>query len=280
MLSMTTAPLTLTTKAKLNLSLNITGKRADGYHLLHSIVAFCEVGDVLHIAPSDTLSLAVEGQFADGLSDGVNNLVMRAARLLRKKTGVRAGAQMVLEKYLPVAGGIGGGSGDAAAALKGLNQMWQCGLSDDELSALGATLGADLPVCLYGKACVMEGVGERVTPLALPEMYAVLVNPLIPLSTPEVFQGVRREEWTEPLHDNSEIASFTNDLQASAIRLCPEVSDILYALANTHGVLVTQMTGSGATCFGLYKTQAQAVENAAKMQIMFPDYWVAQGRLY
>ena len=269
------------TKAKLNLSLNMVGKRADGYHLLHSVVAFCEVGDTLSISPADTLSLTVDGPFAEGIGRPEDNLVMRAARLLQQASGIKGGAHITLTKQLPLASGIGSGSGDAATALLLLCDLWDIHFSPGELASLGAALGADVPVCLHGKACVMEGVGERITPLAepWPELYAVLVNPLIPLSTPEVFKGLSAEEWTTPLYDTLNVGRFTNDLQKSAIRLCPAIEPILAALAETQGLVAARLSGSGATCFGIYSTDIQAAHGAALMRAQFPYYWIAHGRL-
>jgi 4-diphosphocytidyl-2-C-methyl-D-erythritol kinase len=317
------------TKAKLNLSLQVVGKRADGYHLLHSIVAFCEVGDVLTATLADDLTLHLSGRFARALTVTEDNLVLRAASALREAMGVTRGARLELEKNLPVASGMGGGRGDAAATLHALNQLWECGLSDASLATLGATLGADVPVCVYGQTCLMEGVGEQITPMPdmLPPLYAVLVNPLMAVSTPAVFQGLQREEWSAPrfyrdsshnglqtsvfsasathvpqstlrcgsrnptfsLHSEkltTEPAAFSpldfsamrNDLQPSAIRLCPAIAEILAVLGESNA-LAARMSGSGATCFGLYASEAAAIMAASEMQASFPHYWVEWGAI-
>jgi 4-diphosphocytidyl-2-C-methyl-D-erythritol kinase len=274
-------PASLTTRAKLNLSLTITGKREDGYHLLQSLVAFCEVGDTITATPSPTLSLTVSGRFAASIPTDEGNLMVRAAHLLQSRTGTRHGAALHVEKHLPVASGIGGGSGDAAATLHLLNSLWGCGLSETALSDIAVSLGADVPVCVLGKACWMEGIGESITPLTLPlpPLHAVLVNPLILLSTPAVFQELRPNEWSGVYPHTLSFSTFHNDLTASAIRLCPAIGEILTALHQTQGVITAHMSGSGATCFGLYGSEAEATTARADLQRTFPHFWVASGRL-
>ncbi len=269
------------THAKLNLSLNVVGKRADGYHLLHSVVAFCDVGDEVAVARADTLSLAVGGRFGGSLADGQNNLVMRAASSLQRLSGVRAGARITLTKHLPVASGIGGGSGDAAAALVLLRALWNLDLSDAQLAATGAALGADIPVCLYGRACVMEGIGHHLTPLgeAFPELYAVLVNPLQELSTAAVFGGLQPGEWTSAPVTLTDWKEFRNDLTPSAMRLCPRIGEMVNVIARTPHCIAARLSGSGATCFGLYADPVSAKDAAALLQAAFPGYWVGAGRL-
>jgi 4-diphosphocytidyl-2-C-methyl-D-erythritol kinase len=272
---------TRTTRAKLNLSLTITGKRADGYHLLQSVVAFCEVGDVITASPAPALSLRVSGRFAESIQGNDNNLVFKAARLLQTYTNTAHGAALHLEKNLPIASGMGGGSGDAAATLRLLNQLWECGLSEPTLTTLATSLGADVPVCLYEKSCWMEGVGERITPLSfpLPSLYAVLINPLIPLPTPAVFTQLCADEWSGEQSRDISLNALHNDLTAAAIRICPAIGDILTALRYTQPISAG-MSGSGATCFGLYGTETEASAASASMQQMYPHYWVGYGRLH
>jgi 4-diphosphocytidyl-2-C-methyl-D-erythritol kinase len=272
----------LTTRAKLNLSLTITGKRTDGYHLLQSLVAFCEVGDVVTATPAPTLSLTVSGRFAEHIHADATNLVLRAAHLLQHHTGTSQGAALHVDKHLPVASGIGGGSGDAAATLHLLNQLWECDLSISDLATLAASLGSDVPVCIHANACWMEGIGERITPLTvpLPPLYAVLVNPLTPLSTPTVFAECRANEWSGEQPHEVSLTSLRNDLTAAAIRMCPEIGDILAALRHTPNALFAGMSGSGATCFALYESKKGAATTRMSLQHLFPSHWMAYGRLH
>jgi 4-diphosphocytidyl-2-C-methyl-D-erythritol kinase len=271
-----------TTQAKLNLSLNILGKRSDGYHNLHSVAAFCEVGDTLSVIPSDKLQLDISGVFADELSVH-DNLVMRAAQTLQRAAGTKKGAIIHLQKNLPVASGVGGGSGDAATTLKLLRELWSLEIDDAAMLVLAASLGSDVPVCFVGKACVMEGIGERIAPLQqpFPPFYAILVNPLISVATPQVFGAMHVSEMTD---EASFIPTFAveamhNDLQASATRLCPHIAEMIDALHATAGVITARMSGSGATCFGLYASasESRAAHNALMQH--FPHYFVASGAL-
>lgn len=281
---MNNAVLSCRTKAKINLSLNITGKRNDGYHLLHSVVAFCGSGDIIHIVPDDDLSVSIDGAYAEGL-DAQSNSMMQAALLLKQRSGCKAGARMLLDKRLPVASGIGGGSGDAAATLHLLNQYWQCGYDLTLLQQLALPLGADMPVCLYGKACIMEGIGEKITPVTWDKpLYVVLVNPCKPLHTKEVFSGVTSGNYTKNpcnyLTISTENVSFLhNDLQQAACLLCPEIEDILTFLSTTDYMLCTRMSGSGATCFAIYNNSNDAHTAMLVSQRQFPHYWHACGKL-
>jgi 4-diphosphocytidyl-2-C-methyl-D-erythritol kinase len=264
----------VTAPAKLNLTLHVVGRRADGYHLLDGLVAFADIGDVVEARPADRLSLEVTGPFA-GAIEG-ENLVLKAARLL----GEGRGAALRLEKHLPVASGIGGGSSDAAAALLALARLWDVPVS----ASLAARLGADVPVCLGRIPAWLGGVGERLDPApALPEAGLVLVNPLVPLPTPAVFEARRgafsspsrfSEAPSDPARLAALVAERRNDLTAAAIGLVPAIGDILAALADA---LVARMSGSGATCFGLYENVAAA--RAAAARVARPGWWVAAGRL-
>ena len=232
--------------AKVNLYLHVVGRRADGLHLLESLVAFAEAGDVLSAEPADALSLEVAGPFAGALAGEADNLVLRAARALAPGQCAR----LVLEKNLPVAAGLGGGSADAAAALRLLSRLW--GIEAD-LEALAAGLGADVPVCLAGETCFMAGIGERLTPLpAWPAPHLLLANPGAALPTPAVF-GARRGPFRESRpwpQTVGELAGCANDLTEAAISFAPEVGEVLDALAVLEGASFARMSGSGATCFG------------------------------
>ncbi len=174
--------------AKLNLYLHVTGKRADGYHLLDSLIAFADVHDTVSVAEAEALDLACDGPFAAGLPESGDNIVLAAARLLRESAGMRSGAQIRLTKRLPVASGIGGGSADAAAALRALDALWRCRASEEDLAALALAIGADVPVCLYGRAAFVGGIGEKIVAAPkLPACHLVLANPGVPLATAAVF---------------------------------------------------------------------------------------------
>ena len=257
--------------AKVNLYLHIVGRRADGLHLLESLVAFAEAGDVLSAEPADALSLEVAGPFAGALAGEADNLVLRAARALAPGQGAR----LVLEKNLPVAAGLGGGSADAAAALRLLSRLW--GIEAD-LEALAAGLGADVPVCLAGETCGMAGIGERLTPLpAWPVPHLLLANPGAALPTPAVFgarQGPFRESrpWPQTV---AELAGCANDLTEAAISFAPEVGEVLDALAALEGASFARMSGSGATCFAAFADPAARDRARKVLRERRPGWWIA-----
>jgi len=275
--------------AKLNLYLHVTGKRADGYHLLDSLVAFAGVHDTIVARESGDLTLALDGPFAAELSGESDNLVLRAAKLLRAHAGVTAGAAITLIKRLPVASGIGGGSADAAAALRALDALWRTGAGDQDLAALALELGADVPVCLFGRAAFVGGIGERiVTAPRLPPAWLVLANPRLPLSTAQVFaarQGVFSENarFADTAKDLAGLAlvlaARRNDLAAPAIMLCPEISRVIGALLRAGGCRLARMSGSGATCFGLFDDEPAARRAATDIAAAEPGWWVAAGEL-
>jgi 4-diphosphocytidyl-2-C-methyl-D-erythritol kinase len=265
--------------AKVNLALHVTGRRADGYHLLDSIVVFAGAGDRLSAAPAGALTLAVTGPRAAGLAAGEENLVMRAARLM---AGGR-GARMVLEKHLPVASGIGGGSADAAAALRALARLWGVGLPEPDAVL---ALGADVPVCLAGRPARMSGIGGALAPLPpLPPCWLVLANPGVAVPTGAVFGGLARRD-NPPLPplpaagfaDAAALAGWLgtarNDLEAPALAAAPEIGAVRDALAALPGVLLARMSGSGATCFGLVADEAAARAGAARLAAAHPGWWV------
>ena len=257
--------------AKVNLYLHIVGRRPDGLHLLESLAAFADAGDALYGEPADGLSLDVVGPFAGALVGETDNLVLRAARALAPGQGAR----LVLEKNLPVAAGLGGGSADAAAALRLLSRMW--GIETDP-GPLAAGLGADVPVCLAGATCGMAGIGERLTPLpAWPVPHLLLANPGVSLPTPAVF-GARRGPFREsrpwPL-SVSELAGCSNDLTEAAISLAPEVGEVLDALAALEGASFARMSGSGATCFAAFDDAAARDRAREALRERRPAWWVA-----
>jgi 4-diphosphocytidyl-2-C-methyl-D-erythritol kinase len=276
--------------AKLNLYLHVLGRRADGYHELDSLVAFAGIHDTVELRPAGELSLAVEGPMAGSLAgeDPASNLVARAAVLLAESLGRRPDVAIRLVKRLPVASGIGGGSADAAACLRALARLWGLDRDDPRLRATAPRLGADVPVCLEGRARYFGGIGDRLDPApALPPMAAVLVNPGTALATPAVF-AARRGPFSQPARfdraprDAAEFAELLagrrNDLTEAAVSLAPVVAEVLGALAATKGCLLARLSGSGATCFGLY-ADAGAAEAAVRALAARPGWWVRATRL-
>jgi 4-diphosphocytidyl-2-C-methyl-D-erythritol kinase len=291
--------LTEDARAKVNLTLRVNGRRVDGYHDLESVVAFCDCADRLTLTPGPELSLTMTGPLASACGETSDNLVLKAAQLLgRSVAGLKVGS-FALEKILPVAAGIGGGSADAAAALRLLARLNDLGLDDERLREVALATGADVPVCLASRACDMTGVGETLMWLSPPKMPCVLVNPCIPVATKDVFQalGLRRgellvgasdvvmqgsswpeeggslEEWVEAL------ASGSNDLEAPATKIQPVIGEVISALNATNGAWLARMSGSGATCFALYENTADAKRAAEKVQLDRPQWWVHAGVL-
>jgi 4-diphosphocytidyl-2-C-methyl-D-erythritol kinase len=271
-------------RAKLNLYLHLLGRRADGYHDIDSLVAFAAFADRLSFAPGTELRLDVDGAFAESLPRGDDNLVLRAASLLQRRYGVTRGASIRLEKRIPVAAGLGGGSADAAAALQGLMQLWQLRAHPDELAAIALELGADVPVCLIGRAAFVGGAGEKVEPIgSLPELGLVLINPRVPLSTKAVFMSREGQfslaaRWTEPVRETEQLVKLLaqrhNDLTRPALVMAPVIGDVLTALSAYPEVLLARMSGSGATCYGLTRTRAEAESAAEKLRTDRPGWWV------
>lgn len=271
--------------AKVNLYLHVLGKRPDGYHELQSFVAFADAGDMVGAAPADAWSLSIGGPFAGRLSDEPldGNLVLGAARRLMARTG--GAAAMTLTKNLPVAAGIGGGSADAAAALRCLHRLLG---ADPGGPAEWADLGADIPVCLLDRPALVQGMGERLTPLpAMPPLPAVLVNPGVPSATGPVFRALAGRfgaPAAEPLpgpaalSDARNLAAWLlrmrNDLTGPAIETVPVVADVLRSLEALPGVLLARMSGSGATCFGLFADLATAQKAAVRLTSERPGWWV------
>jgi 4-diphosphocytidyl-2-C-methyl-D-erythritol kinase len=262
--------------AKVNLCLHVTGRQPDGYHLLDSLVVFAGVGDRVTVAAADELTLAITGPQARHLPESDDNLVLRAARAF----GAGRGAMITLEKVLPVASGIGGGSADAAATLRALARLWGLPLPD------APPLGADVPVCLQGAPARMQGIGERVSalPHVLPPLWIVLANPMMAVPTPAVFAALASRE-NPPLpampacahaRDMAQwLAQTRNDLEAPAMHVAPIIAKVKAAIAATDHCLLARMSGSGATCFGLYASAEYAAAAARKLQQGAPAWWVA-----
>lgn len=261
--------------AKVNLWLNVVGRRADGYHLLESLVAFADLADTLEAAPSDRLTLAIDGPAAAALAAEPDNLVLQAARRLADRAGVAPRAALRLTKNIPVAAGLGGGSADAAAALHALVDLWRLAVPVEELFDLAGGLGADVPMCLAGRTAIASGVGERLAAAPpLPPCAILLVNPRVALSTAEIFAaraggfsqaGPVAPAWPDFAGFVDALAARGNDLTEAAVRLRPAVGDVLAFLRATAGVRYAAMSGSGATCFALYASEAEARAAAARV---------------
>ncbi|WP_448206088.1 4-(cytidine 5'-diphospho)-2-C-methyl-D-erythritol kinase [Azospirillum sp. sgz302134] len=290
--------------AKLNLYLHVVGRRADGYHELDSLVAFAEVADQVSVQPGVARvalrgvdlppvgpRLAISGPFGPALmgENPAQNLVIRAAHALANRLGREADALVVLEKVLPVASGIGGGSADAAATLRGLARLWDVPVTDPRLYEVGASLGADVPVCLAGRSCYFGGIGEVLDEApALPETHVVLVNPGVPVPTPAVFKArtggfSQPARFTEVPADAAALAALLrerrNDLTEPALTVAPVIADALAALESTPACLLARLSGSGATCFGLYAGADDATAAARSIQATQPRWWVKAARL-
>nr|WP_284734462.1 4-(cytidine 5'-diphospho)-2-C-methyl-D-erythritol kinase [Sphingosinicella terrae] len=269
-------PMHETAFAKINLALHVRERMADGYHRIETVFAFLEEGDRLEVAQGEGLTLAVTGPFAADLADESDNLVLRAAHALRGRFGVRRGARLVLDKRLPVASGIGGGSADAAAAMRLLARWWSLEADEAALLTLAASLGADVPACLLSRPMRGDGRGDRLEPLAAGDLAGtpvLLVNPRRALSTAAVFRA-----WDG--RDRGSLEDWRrgrNDLEAPAARLVPEIEAVLAALADD--AVLARMSGSGATCFALYADRATRDAAAARLAAGHPDWWVLASRL-
>ncbi len=275
--------------AKINLALHVTGRRADGYHLLESLVVFADFGDRLLVEPAATDGFTIAGPHGAGLSTGPDNLVTTARDRLRAAYGESAAPPVAihLDKRLPLASGIGGGSSDAAAALRSLAAVWGLDAGSPEIAAIAAGLGADVPMCLDGRALVARGIGHDLRPLrAWPAFEVVLVNPGVGVSTPAVFAGLARRDNPPlpPLPDRPDhaaalafLAAARNDLEAPALALAPLIGEALEALETT-GAGFSRMSGSGATCFGIFAGPDEARAAAARIRSARPGWFVEATR--
>jgi 4-diphosphocytidyl-2-C-methyl-D-erythritol kinase len=286
-------------RAKVNLTLRVVGRRTDGYHDLESVVAFADCADKLTLTPGPELTLKTVGPLATACGELSDNLVLKAARLLGEAVADLKTGAFVLDKLLPVAAGIGGGSADAAAALRLLARLNNLSLDDKRLQKVALKVGADVPVCLASRACDMMGVGEKLWPLSPPTMPSVLVNPCVPVATKDVFaalglrhgelrvgvgdvmtegaswpeEGGSLEEWVEAL------AAGSNDLEEPAMRIQPVIGAVIATLNATDGAWLARMSGSGATCFAVYENTAEAQRAADKIRLERPSWWVHAGTL-
>jgi 4-diphosphocytidyl-2-C-methyl-D-erythritol kinase len=285
-------------RAKVNLTLRVVGRRTDGFHDLESVVAFADCADRLTLTPGSELTLQMTGPLAQACGETSDNLVFKATRLLAERVpGLKAGS-FTLDKVLPVAAGIGGGSADAAAALRLLAKLNGLSLDDERLLEVALATGADVPVCLASHACDMTGVGETLTPLSLPIMPCVMINPCVAVPTRDVFTALglrngellvgatdvfRGTDWPEAgasVEDWVEVlAASTNDLEAPATRIQPVIGEVISALNATNGAWLARMSGSGATCFAIYENTADSGRAAEKIRRDHPTWWVHAGTL-
>ena len=276
--------------AKINLSLAVTGQRADGYHQLDSLVAFTTLGDVVEVEPADVWSLTINGPFAESLPVSDDNLVLRAGHAMQDAfasySATVSPADIRLTKNLPVASGIGGGSADAAAVMLALQDLWGQSLPSDDMHAIALSLGADIPACLAGVPSRMQGIGERLTPVAMLGLPVVLANCGRAIATPRIFAALpsrnnpqmdmpmptERDPWMEWLR------SQRNDLQQAAVALVPEIETTLDTLAAA-GAQLARMSGSGATCFGVFESIGSADQAAERLKTKHPDWWIVTTEL-
>ena len=285
-------------RAKVNLTLRVVGRRVDGYHDLESVVAFADCADQLSLLPGKELELKTTGPLADACGAVGDNLVLKAARLLAERVPDLQTGIFTLHKVLPVAAGIGGGSADAAAALRLLARANELVINDARINEVARLTGADVPVCVPSLPCVMTGVGESLQPLNLPKLPSVLVNPRVAVATKDVFAalglrsgelrvgiadvlraiawpeaGASVEDWVEAF------AASSNDLESPAMRIQPVIGEVISALNATDGAWLSRMSGSGATCFAIYENTAEAGRAAEKIRRDHPEWWVHSGVL-
>lgn len=276
-----------TARAKINLTLRIVGRRDDGYHELESLVVFAGIADTLSLETGEGTSLHVTGPFAGAIGAAGDNLVLKAFSALAALVPGLKGGRLTLDKHIPVAGGVGGGSADAAAALRLLARANDLSFDDARLMTAALRTGADVPVCFVSRPCVMTGIGERLSPpLTLAPLPALLVNPRIGVGTRDVFAALARSglpkdgrELGDIPHGFDALIGFLrkngNDLTAPAMACAPVIGDVLSALEALPGARLARMSGSGATCFALFATTAEAEAAAARLAAKYPQWWTA-----
>jgi 4-diphosphocytidyl-2-C-methyl-D-erythritol kinase len=284
-----TASLSDKAPAKINLTLRVVGRRTDGYHELESLVAFADLADTLTLQPDTVTALEISGPFAAACGPLADNLVIKAAAALRERLRGPRGGRFLLEKNIPVAGGVGGGSADAAAALRLIARLNGLAPGDPRLAAVALGVGADVPVCLDPRPRIMRGVGELLSaPVELARLPALLVNPRVPLPTRDVFTAFAGTPFSDkplgPVPRGADalvgfLESHGNDLTQAAIACAPVVADVLASLRGLAGVRLARMSGSGPTCFGLFASPQEAAAAAQHLQSARKDWWVYCGSI-
>jgi 4-diphosphocytidyl-2-C-methyl-D-erythritol kinase len=285
-------------RAKVNLTLHVLGRRADGFHDLDSLVAFAECADGLTFTHAPDFSLSVTGPRAANCGDLSDNLVTKAARLLAERVPQLKSGRFVLDKHLPAAAGIGGGSADAAATLRLLAAANGLAVDDPRLVAAAQAAGADVPVCLLSSGCMMRGAGERVTPTPLPRLPCVLINPGVPVPTKDIFAAIGLkpgDTFAPPVGKSNDvvwpssstaqsdwlvaIARGRNDLEQVAVKIQPIIAEVLSLLREAQGCTLARMSGSGATCVGLFDSDKSAASAAAALKDVHPTWWIEASAL-
>ncbi|VAX02639.1 4-diphosphocytidyl-2-C-methyl-D-erythritol kinase [hydrothermal vent metagenome] len=277
-------------RAKINLDLLVTGRREDGYHLLDSLVVFADYGDEISVLPSDEISLAITGPFATELIGFKDNIILKAARALKKKFNIMKGAEITLVKNLPVSSGIGGGSADAAAAIHALIELWQMPTIESDLDEILLSLGADVPVCMASQTMHMTGMGEKLRPITINfPVFLCLVNPGVAVSTSDIFKGRTKRAFSNPrklpltIEDQSQLQEILNaagnDLEGEAGAINPVIKKIIAQIKASDDCLFAGMSGSGATCFGIFSSEEAARRIAGNINSASPGWWVKPVRL-
>lgn len=265
--------------AKVNLTLRVTGKKEDGYHLLHSVVVFADFGDTIILTPSHKFSFT-QASDVSLLPDDTDNLVYSAAQKFSSLTDQSLNCNIHLIKKTPIGAGLGGGSSDVAATIKAIIKFWNITINETKLQNFLLSMGADVPVCYHSSSCLVEGVGENITPLDYSsEIYAVLVYPEKFCSTKEIFKNFNQPYSPVPkIPVKADFLEFIkdqkNDLTGAAIATIPNIADVLKTLESTENIMLSRMSGSGSCCFGLYNNEQQSHEAALKIQKEKPDWWV------
>lgn len=273
---------------KINLYLHITGKRNDGYHLLDTLMLPVNIYDKVKIKPANKFSISLSGQFSENIPLDENNIAAKAAKVMAKASGENKNYDNIeinIKKNIPVGAGMAGGSANAAAVMRGLNILWDLNYSIDKLANIGIEIGADIPFCLHQKPAFVSGIGEIIEPIKYKtSLNIVLVNPLIEVSTPKVFQaGVKH--WSgkckKPQSDNPSSADFinfiknqTNDLLDNALIQAPEINEVITTIEKQEGCIFSRMSGSGSTCFGVFKDKESAQNATIEIKKKSPKWWV------
>ncbi len=282
------------TPAKINLYLHVTGRRADGYHLLDTLITFTDICDEIDIIPARNFSITISGEFASGIATDAGNIITQAWQLMQQESGKTDNIAVQLVKNIPSGAGLGGGSSDAAATLILLNKMWQCGFDTEKLAAIGLKLGADVPVFIHNHAAFVSGIGEKITKAEnLPQLYAILAYPRLPLATKKVFlefaanYGKNNYEhaaqitamphnaanWLDFLHSKS------NHLQDVAEYFVPEIKQLIASLAALPGCHFARISGSGSACFAIFTNKSEASIAYKNLKENYPGYWLKIAKL-